>query len=822
MKKSKKAFDRMKIVIVGGGICAVYIANKLLKKRKNLDIQILSLESYKPYDRIHLCSLVNQSLGIEDIELALESKVKLELNQEVTDIYTKSKVVITKTASFEYDKLIIATGSKPKTLFNIHNLDNATAFRDIADSQKIAKGIVDRNVVLVGVGAICLELLDIISKMNTSASIHILSRGEYLYSKDLDIALIKQIQNTFESNQKVKFSFKDEIVSTQIENNHIVKVVTKTQEIDNPFVIFGVGITPNIHFAKGSLEIDEGILVNNSMQTSENDIYAVGEAAQIKEDGFIARRVKECVNQCDVAVASLLNLNQEFEHKVAIDSLKVGAFLLADVTSKKYDMNDIDNEKIIMTSKKDHRVDQYIINNNKLMRFIGINTNIDVMYLKKMIRNNENIDASYLYDNRLVSEKGRLVCSCKPTHELDLVEIIQENCIENFNALAPFTKAGRVCGRCKQDIVKIIENTPIDPKLALKIKEEKRVKKEQEALQKVQKRLEKFNKFHPQNQLDASNFESAIKSYDMSQEYNQMVSMITAKLKLHPQYESSVNKALKNLNKLPIIWIELSDCTGNSESFIKSAHPTIEELILDFISLDYHELLMAPSGEQSESVLSQLIEKEKGKYILLVEGAVPLGLDGKFLRIGEKAETGIELLKRCAKDAALVVAVGTCAYDGGVVASGSNPTQAVGVREALKREDIINLPGCPTNPINIVGTLLHYVMFAELPSLDEQNRPTFAYGYRIHDNCERRGHYDLGEFVQEWGDEGAKKGWCLFNMGCKGPYSNLNCSLVKFNEGTSWPVACGHGCFACGEGKIAFDEYANNRVLKDANSHEKK
>ena len=112
-----------------------------------------------------------------------------------------------------------------------------------------------------------------------------------------------------------------------------------------------------------------------------------------------------------------------------------------------------------------------------------------------------------------------------------------------------------------------------------------------------------------------------------------------------------------------------------------------------------------------------------------------------------------------------------------------------------------------------MGTLLHYIMFDELPKLDEQNRPQWAYGFRVHDNCERRGHYDLGEFVKEWGDEGAKKGWCLFEMGCKGPYANMNCSLVKFNEGTSWPVQAGHGCFACGAGKIAFDKYANHRVL---------
>jgi quinone-reactive Ni/Fe-hydrogenase small subunit len=200
-----------------------------------------------------------------------------------------------------------------------------------------------------------------------------------------------------------------------------------------------------------------------------------------------------------------------------------------------------------------------------------------------------------------------------------------------------------------------------------------------------------------------------------------------------------------------------------------------------------------------------------------------MGLDGKFLRIGAKGETGYELLKRVAEHAAAVLSIGSCAFDGGVVAAAPNPTGAVGVAEALGREDIINLPGCPVNPINIVGTLLHYIMFDELPKLDAKNRPEWAYGFRVHDNCERRGHYDLDEFVLEWGDEGAKKGWCLFKMGCKGPYAELNCSLVKFNEGTSWPVQAGHGCFACGLGKIAFDKYANQRPLAEEDiPHENK
>ncbi|MDP3465076.1 MAG: hydrogenase small subunit, partial [Sulfuricurvum sp.] len=564
------------------------------------------------------------------------------------------------------------------------------------------------------------------------------------------------------------------------------------------------------------LECDKGILVDETMCTTNADIYCVGEAAQLRESGFIAGRVKECTLQADVAVANMLGLEvKSFHQEVSIDGLKVGSFLFADVSSPSYDPKDSENETILITHE--NRIDQYIVNHDRLKRFIGINSNFDLIHLKKLMEKNEVIDAAYLYSNRLNSGNGRLVCSCESVYEDELIDLIKLNAVTSFIELKPFSNAGRVCGRCKQDVSALIAATPVDPLEAARLRAQREEKIKEAELARVRARIDKYNSIHPKNQLSTENLEEAIASFDMSREFNQWVSMITATMHLHPDFEKVVKEGVAQLNKIPIIWLELADCSGNSEGFIKSSHPKIDDLILKYISLDYHELLMAGSGEESESVLDNILQYDSGKYVLIVEGAVPLGLDGKYLRIGPKGETGHALLQRVAANAAAVIAVGSCAYDGGVVAAAPNPTGAVGVSEALGRDDIINLPGCPVNPINIVGTLLHFMMFEEFPKLDAKNRPEWAYSFLVHDNCERRGHFDLGEFVLEWGDEGAKKGWCLFQMGCKGPYAQMNCPQVKFNEGTSWPVQAGHGCFACGAGKIAFDEYANNRPLPKEN-----
>ncbi len=806
----------MRIVIVGGGIAAAHMANAFKERAPEHDILIVSKEPNPPYDRIHLCSLVNGTANISDIALELPADVKLELNAEVIEIDKEAKCIYTDTSSFTYDILVIATGSKPRTLFGIEGVRNARTFRSAADSECIAECSKGKNVVMMGVGPIGLELLDTLSALEGPKKIYLVSRGRHLYDKAMTPAAVEMMKSIYEeADNRVEILLEDEIIDKTIEDNELKRIVMKSRVIEDPFLIFGVGISPSDELAEGSLQIDKGILVNEHMQTSDPSVYAVGEVAQMP-DGFIAGRVRECTLQADAAIASILKEEDEGFHEfVTVDGLKVGSFLLADVTSTHYRAKDPQNEDIVITSKSEKRSDHYIINNDRLVRFIGINTNIDVMMIKNMMEKDEKVDPSYFYSNRLVSEQGKLICSCASAYSQDLVDIIEQNCIESFAELKPYSEAGRVCGRCKKDVIQLISDTPVDAEKAAKVRAECEAAEKEAELALVKRRIEKYNSLHPKNQIDESNLEEAMNAFDMNQDYNKWVSMITANMRLHPDYEPLVSEGVAQLNKIPIIWLELADCTGNSEGFIKSAHPKIDDLILQYISLDYHELLMAASAEQSESVLDDIIKNDAGKYILMIEGAVPLGMEGKFLRIGPKGETGYDLLRRVSKNAAAVLSIGSCAFDGGVVAAEPNPTGAVGVSEALGREDVINLPGCPVNPINIVGTLLHYVMFEEMPKLDDKNRPEWAYGYRVHDNCERRGHYELDEFVLEWGDEGAKKGWCLFKMGCKGPYADLNCSMVKFNEGTSWPVQAGHGCFGCGLGKIAFDHLANNREVDD-------
>ena len=278
---------------------------------------------------------------------------------------------------------------------------------------------------------------------------------------------------------------------------------------------------------------------------------------------------------------------------------------------------------------------------------------------------------------------------------------------------------------------------------------------------------------------------------------------LAATMGLSTAAAQTVAKALVEARRPSVIWLHFQECTGCSESLLRAEHPTLETLILDVISLDYHETLMAAAGHQAEEARRMAMEANKGKYILVVEGAIPTKENGVFCKIGGK--TAIEIIEECAKDAAAVIAIGSCASWGGMPSTSPNPTGASSVQEILGKP-ILNIPGCPPNPYNFLTTVVHYLVLGKLPELDSKGRPTFAYGRLIHENCERRAHFDAGRFAVEFGDDGHRKGWCLYKLGCKGPETYANCPTVLFGDAGpgAWPVGCGHPCIGCTEKGVGF------------------
>jgi len=256
--------------------------------------------------------------------------------------------------------------------------------------------------------------------------------------------------------------------------------------------------------------------------------------------------------------------------------------------------------------------------------------------------------------------------------------------------------------------------------------------------------------------------------------------------------------AVENEPRPILVWLEFQDCAGNTESLLRAAHPTVADLILDSISLNYHETLMAAAGRQAEDALTRTVHDNAGKYIALVEGSIPSGAEGAYCTIGGRA--GLDIAREICGGAAATIAIGTCASFGGLPAARPNPTGALSVADAVPGvKNLINMSACPANAENITALIVYYLTLKRWPPLDQYRRPLFAYGKAIHDNCERRAHFDAGQYVEAWGDEAHRQGHCLYKMGCKGPATSQNCPVVRWNEGANWPIGCGHPCIGCAE-----------------------
>jgi hydrogenase small subunit len=264
-----------------------------------------------------------------------------------------------------------------------------------------------------------------------------------------------------------------------------------------------------------------------------------------------------------------------------------------------------------------------------------------------------------------------------------------------------------------------------------------------------------------------------------------------------------VAKVLGKVVRPAVIWLHFQDCTGCTESLLQTSHPGFADLILNVISLEYHETLMAGSGLQARQALDEAVQRYAGKFILVVEGSIPTKDQGIYMKLAGRP--ALDVLADIGGKAAAIIAIGSCASWGGIPSADPDPTGAVGVADLLPDHSIINIPGCPPNPYTMLGVVLQYATDGTFPETDDQRRPKFAFDRDIHEHCPRRAHFDAGNFVKVYGDAGHREGWCLYEMGCKGPDTHAGCSTRHFNEIPDvWPIGIGAPCIGCTEKAIAF------------------
>ncbi len=257
-----------------------------------------------------------------------------------------------------------------------------------------------------------------------------------------------------------------------------------------------------------------------------------------------------------------------------------------------------------------------------------------------------------------------------------------------------------------------------------------------------------------------------------------------------PRIVEALEKAVAK--RPSVIWLNFASDTGCTEALIKANYPNVAQLILETLSLDYNETVMAAAGTQAEEILREALKR--GDYFLLIEGAIPTKKGYGMIARREMLDIG----KEFAAKAKAVIAVGSCATWGGVPAGAPNPAGLKGVREALGVQ-CINLDLCPVNEGVLVATIVDILLTDRIPALDSVGRPKIFYGQTIHDQCERRAHFEAGRFVERFGSQEEELGYCLYKLGCKGPMAYANCSKFRYNDRVSWCIGAGAPCIGCAE-----------------------
>lgn len=292
-------------------------------------------------------------------------------------------------------------------------------------------------------------------------------------------------------------------------------------------------------------------------------------------------------------------------------------------------------------------------------------------------------------------------------------------------------------------------------------------------------------------------YDEAIEKGFSRRDFMKFCTTIAAFMGLEASGVASIAQALQTKTRPPVIWMHFQECTCCSESFLRSTHPMVGDLLLDKISLNYTETLQAASGHMAEKSLHDTLENHHGEYILLVEGSVPTGDMAACCCIGGKSAE--QIIKEVAEGAKAIVAWGSCASNGCIQAAKPNPTHATPIHKILTNKTIVKVPGCPPIGEVMAGVIVHLMAFDKVPELDRIGRPKAFYSRRVHDTCYRRPNYDAGLFVESFDDPNAKKGYCLYKVGCRGPVTYNACGVTRWNGGTSFPIQSGHGCIGCSE-----------------------
>lgn len=465
----KTAMAKRKIVIVGAGAAAFSFITHHRKYSKHDEIVVFSKEKHPFYNRIQLPEYINENKEWKGLLKANEEElhnlnINLKKQRSICTIdKIKKRVIDSENEVHRYDKLILATGSRPLIPANIkENTPNIFTVRTRSDADKI-KSTVRNNaitkVTIIGSGILGIEMADALNELGLNVSL--VARGNKLMSKQLDDMAANILKKELKE-KGIQLLFNHSLEDINSPDNKTLNLSFSHKEgFKSDMVILAIGTSPVIDIAELSgLKTNKGIEVNEFMQTSDDNIFAIGEIAEYKSQLY---GITTAAEDQAIACANFLagNYFDHYKGSVSENILKCRGIELCSLGEIE---NDDDMEEVLLLDASKGYYKKCLIKNDRLVGAILMGDTSEYSTFKDLIKKQTELgderDSLLRSAEKEEPIKGDLVCSCNRVGRGNIENFIQNGC-NNFEGLMVLSKAGTGCGSCKPEIKKIMEENTV-------------------------------------------------------------------------------------------------------------------------------------------------------------------------------------------------------------------------------------------------------------------------------------------------------------------------------------------------------------------------
>jgi ferredoxin-nitrate reductase len=460
---------KQKIIVIGAGAGSYQFVTRARQLNEDDELHVFSKEIHAFYNRVMLPEYISGKQEWERLvkmeeDQVTERNITLHKGVSITNINPAAKTVVDSNGvTHSYDLLVMATGSRAALPKNVPSLKGIFTMRNRTDADNFKNMLhPDSKVVIVGGGLLGLELSDALMELGLDVSV--VQRTSRLMDRQLDNMASNLLNDELEE-RGLKIYYNDEVLR-HAGKDAITGVKLKSgKDLYCDAIVYAIGTQPNMEIAKeAGLECNRGVVVNEYLQTSDPNIFAVGEIAEYKKALYGITAAAE--EQADI-VAGFVNGDESnlYEGSLLMNILKVAGFDLCSIGMAETPKNDPDYEEVVYIDKARRYYKKCIVYQDRLVGAILVGDKSEFLEFKNFIR-----DKVELSDKRvtlLLSGKakepmiGKLVCSCNSVGEGNLLNEIKKGCTE-LSALCSATGAGTGCGSCRPEVQAILEkNTEV-------------------------------------------------------------------------------------------------------------------------------------------------------------------------------------------------------------------------------------------------------------------------------------------------------------------------------------------------------------------------